>query len=426
VCSRRWSASPWVTRVPELTIASRRKRLGDGSGTIRWIERSQRYRLRFQQRGARREEYFSVAQYASKRAARAAAEKCQRILAGQVATGRRVVVPRLTVAEQVQAWLVRKRGMPSYEGYVDRAAHVMRHRIGAVPLDRLQGQDVSDFYFELEHEPQPMLKRGVIQPAENWRPLRPKTIKHVAGVLNAALDLAVAQGLMPNGNPTKNERVSPPRVRKRTYDLFDVSEMDRMIEGANGYLKPVLILLCRYGLRPGEALAMRWTDLGVTSLTVARSIRDLDTPKTDAGFRTLPMAAADMGTIRGWRAAVDGSPWLFPADDGKPTRLQTLNRDYARLLQRLGIRYRRPYDCRHTAITMVIAYTHLTDGLSIADVARWAGHAEHSTTLNTYLHLLPTSQGLVEAMARAFQVERLRIVDAQVHGDPEREAAEEI
>ena len=343
--------------MPELVVVSRRNRFANGWGTLRWIEASQRYRLRFKQVAGSREEYFSVTQYGSKRAARGAAEKRRRILAGQVATGRRVVVPRLTVAEQVQAWLTRKRGTPSYDGYVDRAAHVMRHPLGAIPLERLQGQDVSDFYYDLEHEPQPMLKRGVIQPQESWRPLRPKTIKHVAGVLNAALDLAVAQGLMPNGNPTKNERVSPPRVRKRTYDLFDVSEMDRMIEGADGYLQPVLILLCRYGLRPGEALSLRWTDLGATSLTVARSIRDLDTPKTDAGFRTLPVAASDMAALRGWRATVAGSPWLFPAQDGRPTRLQTLNRDFARLLRRLGIRYRRPYDCRHTAITMVIAYT---------------------------------------------------------------------
>ena len=136
--------------MPELAVVSRRRRLGNGNGTVRWIETSQRYRLRFQQHGVRREEYFSVAQYGSKRAARAEVDKRRRVLAGQVASGRRVAVERRTVAEQVEAWLARKRGTPSYGGYVDRAAHVIRHQIGTVTLERLRGQDVSDFYYHLE------------------------------------------------------------------------------------------------------------------------------------------------------------------------------------------------------------------------------------------------------------------------------------
>jgi integrase len=296
-----------------------------------------------------------------------------------------------------------------------------RHRIGALPVARLQGQDISDFYYELEHSPQPASTRGFVQPPQNWRPLRPKTIKHVAGVLNAALDLAVAQGLMPNGNPARNERISPPRVRKRTYDLFDVAELDALVQGAAGYMRPLVIVLARYGLRPGEALALRWTDLGATDLTVSRSIRDLETTKTDAGFRTIPVAADDMAVLRAWRNEVGESVWLFPGADGRPIRLSTFGSAFTRLLHRLGLRHRRPYDCRHTAITMVIAYTRITDGLSIADVARWAGHSQQSTTLSTYTHLLPASRSLVEAMARAFDVERLRIRDAAVLGDATRE-----
>lgn len=410
---------------PELAVVTHRSRVANGAGTILWLEASQRYRLRFQQGGVRREEYFSITHFGSRRGAKGEAERRRRVLAGQVASGRRVAVGRVTIGEQVERWLLRKRGIPAHGGYVDRAAHIYRHAIGSIPLDRLRGEDISGFYYDLEHLPQPSIKRGTLQPPEAWRPLGPKTIKHIAGVLNAALDLAVGQGLLPNGNPAKNERISPPRVRKRSYDLFEIDELDRMIDAAQGYLRPLLMLLARYALRPGEALALRWTDIGPSQLTIARSIRDLATTKTDAGFRTIPLSPGDAELLRAWRTRTGDSPWLFAGRDGSPLRPQTFGYAFTQLLRRTAIRHRRPYDCRHTAITMVIAYTRVTDGLSVADVARWAGHSQYSTTLNTYTHLLPSSRSLVESMARAFQVERLRVSDAEVHGDPNREPGDE-
>ena len=411
--------------MPELAVVAHRMRVANGAGTLLWLQASQRYRLRFQQGGVRREEYFSIAKYGSRRTAKGEAERRRRVLAGQVASGRRIAVGRVTVGEQVERWLVRKRGIPAHDGYVDRAAHICRHAIGTIPLDRLRGEDISALYYDLEHLPQPSVKRGTLQAPATWKPLGAKTIRHVAGVLNAALDLAAGQGLLPNGNPAKNERISAPRVRKRTYDLFEIDELDRMLDAAQGYLNPMLTLLSRYALRPGEALALRWTDIGPSHVTVARSIRDLATTKTDAGFRTVPLAPVDAELLRAWRAQSGDSPWLFPGRDGLPIRPQTFGYAFTQLLRRLAIRHRRPYDCRHTAITMVIAYTRVTDGLSVADVARWAGHSQYSTTLNTYTHLLPGSRSLLEAMARAFQAERLRVRDAEAHGDPNREPGDE-
>jgi integrase len=57
-----------------------------------------------------------------------------------------------------------------------------------------------------------------------------------------------------------------------------------------------------------------------------------------------------------------------------------------------------PTDFRHTAITIALAYTPQADGDSVADVSRWAGHAQVSTT-QRYDHELPRAPGLLAALA---------------------------
>jgi integrase len=77
--------------------------------------------------------------------------------------------------------------------------------------------------------------------------------------------------------------------------------------------------------------------------------------------------------------------------------------EFPRLQHRLGIQPQgRPYDLRHTAITHAIAYAQVTAGVSIADVARWAGHSRNSTTLDTYCHVLDSSPGLADVMVTAY------------------------
>src|SRR5207253_1317659 len=85
---------------------------------------------------------------------------------------------------------------------------------------------------------------------------------------------------------------------------------------------------------------------------------------------------------------------------------KALDKGFYRLQDRLNISPRgRPYDLRHTAITHAIAYAQVTPGVSIADVARWAGHSRNSTTLDTYCHVLDSSPGLGDVMAMAYRAE---------------------
>lgn len=411
-------------------VSTKRGRSSNGSGELRWLADGRRYQLRVSIPGEGRRTigYFSVAAYGSKRAAFLAGEAKRREVVGELAAHRFVATSRTaTVEDAVRTFLSRRSGREKVttDGYEDRAEHIFRH-LGKVCLHALTGQQIENFYQTLSTCAQP--PRG--------RPLSPKTIGHVTYVLNRALNLAVAQGLA-RVNPIQLEGIKGPRKRKRVYNIFDASEVDRLVEAASGFkdvpwLTAAVLLMARCALRPGEALALMRSDFKDNALMVQRSISTLRSTKTDYGFRTILVDDAVISEVNRWLNVCPDPQWVFPAGMrrvrvgavpqrdgatvGKPVCVQTLDKMFVRLLATAGLAHRRPYDLRHTAITHAIAYARVTDGVSIQDVAAWAGHAKSSTTLDTYTHLLPVNSGVVVTMARAYRTELFRIRDARCVG----------
>ena len=61
-----------------------------------------------------------------------------------------------------------------------------------------------------------------------------------------------------------------------------------------------------------------------------------------------------------------------------------LTKEYKALLTRSGLREQQIHDLRHTAATLM-----LRDGLPVHEFSVVFGHAQTSTTLNFYSHVLP-------------------------------------
>ena len=80
-----------------------------------------------------------------------------------------------------------------------------------------------------------------------------------------------------------------------------------MATAAGDRLRPLLVLVATTGLRRGEALGLRWSDLDLDggSVRVARNLLrtsaglHLDSePKTARGRRTVPLAPATVNVLR--------------------------------------------------------------------------------------------------------------------------------
>lgn len=141
------------------------------------------------------------------------------------------------------------------------------------------------------------------------------------------------------------------------------------------------------GIRQGELLALRWRDVDLgTGLVTIRASRVygstlIGAPKTRAGRRVLPLP--------GWTHTIlarhHGHPdsYLIATSSGRPLDARNLLRRHQRLCAELGLPPSRWHDLRHYAATRL-----LQRGVSVAMVGRYLGHADLSTTVDTYGHLV--------------------------------------
>jgi integrase len=172
------------------------------------------------------------------------------------------------------------------------------------------------------------------------------------------------------------------------------------------------------GLRPSEALAVRWSDvdLDVGLLQVRRALERrsgayaFKEPKSRTSRRTIPLPAICVEALlahRGRQAAerlAAGEHWVdldlvFTTPIGSPLNRTEMSRQFTRLLAAAGVPHRRLYDCRHTAATLLLA-----QGVPARVVMETLGHSSYALTMETYTHVLPSvMREAADAMDRALR-----------------------
>ena len=118
--------------------------------------------------------------------------------------------------------------------------------------------------------------------------LSPKTIRLIHGTLRASLNQGMAWGML-DRNPAVGVKLPRKRAVKPTVLLF-LRDIRRMIEEMPEPTKSMLILIVFASMRPGEALAIRWTHILIDRIVVDERVYDdeFDEVKTEAGKREVP------------------------------------------------------------------------------------------------------------------------------------------
>jgi integrase len=203
--------------------------------------------------------------FASEKEAVAALRAAQR----RVDTGTFVGVTRLTVGEHFERWLAGHRVKPStLSSYRQKVRlHITPH-IGDVPLQRLTTAQVDALYRTLESTGR-----------QTGGGLSPKTVRYVHTILRKALSSAVLDGLIPR-NPT--DRAKPPTAREAASpekQTWTGDQIRRFLDAERHHsLHPLWIVYATTGMRRGEALALRWSDLDLErgKAVVRRSVGKVD------------------------------------------------------------------------------------------------------------------------------------------------------
>jgi integrase len=143
------------------------------------------------------------------------------------------------------------------------------------------------------------------------------------------------------------------------------------------------------GLRPGEALGLRWHDVRERTLLIERSVAFGQLKPTKTGqTRTVKLLSPLADTLTAWREASDHATptdLVFPSPDGSPwshdRAANWRKRTFAEAAGAADVVRGRPYDLRHSFISLLIA-----QGGTFVEVARQAGHSP-TMALSTYAHL---------------------------------------
>jgi len=159
------------------------------------------------------------------------------------------------------------------------------------------------------------------------------------------------------------------------------------------------------GLRQGELLALRWSDVNLDAGTLTvrhtRNSRtgDLAEPKTDRSRRTLRLGGQLAAALREHRRRqleerlAAGRRWhdgdyVFAAPTGQSLDASNLTHRFHAALAAAGLPRQRFHDLRHTCATL-----RLEQGEELAVVSRILGHASITTTANVYGHLTDAMLG---------------------------------
>jgi integrase len=229
-------------------------------------------------------------------------------------------------------------------------------------------------------------------------------VQHVHRTLSQALSHAVRLGVLFR-NPA--QQVKPPRPDRREIKILGKDEIGTLLEATKGTLLylPVLVAITT-GLRRGELLGLRWSDLDLKDgiLTVNQSIERIKgenafrAPKTKTSRRSITLPAVTVQALQEHRLAQteerlrlglgrDPRGLVLTRADGQPLNPDAVSKAFERLIISIDVTRIRLHGLRHTHISHL-----LMDGVHVKVVSERAGHANINITLSTYAAYIPSMQ----------------------------------
>jgi integrase len=206
-----------------------------------------------------------------------------------------------------------------------------------------------------------------------------KTVNNYVSVLREALDLAVIDKLLTENPATEVKRA---KHQKEPPDPFSREESDKIIGHIAGRYPEQVFNLVEFwfwtGMRTSEIFGLRWTNIDLTSGTVLVSeavVRGLHKNHTKTNTARIvklnSRARAALHRQRQYTQAGGGAVFEDPRYNTAWADERAFRRSYwTPALKLLGIRYRRPYNMRHTYATAMLMV-----GMTPAFCAKQLGHS---------------------------------------------------
>jgi integrase len=201
--------------------------------------------------------------------------------------------------------------------------------------------------------------------------------------------------------------VTPPRINRKEIRTLSPEESRRFLAAIESdRLEALYVLAVTSGMRQGELLALRWTDVDLEAPAVSvhatlqrtRGSLVFAPPKTSRSRRRVALTRAAVEALRRHRARQGaerlraGTAWgdpelIFTNEVGQPLHGTYLTKLFQVALVRAGLPRLRFHDLRHTAATLLLGR-----GVHPKIASEMLGHSSVAITLDLYSHVTPTMQ----------------------------------
>lgn len=151
-------------------------------------------------------------------------------------------------------------------------------------------------------------------------------------------------------------------------------EEKKLIDSAIPYLRPIIVTALNTGMRRGEILNLKWSDVDLTNNLITVNQTNSKSKKA----RRVYINSTLRKLLLELKLKSAGSEYVFLDDKGN--RLREIKNGFNAACRRAGIQRLRFHDLRHTAATRMIE-----NGASIVAVSKILGHGDIKTTMR-YTH----------------------------------------
>lgn len=291
----------------------------------------------------------------------------------------------LTVANLFAKWLREKAAVIKPSSYIRYTGLLNAHllpALGNCTVSRLTVQKIAAFLQEKLHNGRLDKKGG----------LSAKTIADILCLIKAAVKMAIRDFKLPQASAILTMRPPIP-VRSRKPEILNENEctnLSRQIVQQSVSEAAAILFCLNTGLRLGEVCALRWSDIDfeAKTLTVSHTVQRvtqngksvllLQSPKTEAGKRTIPLTAEIILMLQN-RKKKQHKEYVFGSN--KPLEPRTLQYRFAALLKKCNISRRNFHSLRHTFASRFVAL-----GGDVKSLSEILGHANVRTTMQLYVH----------------------------------------